>query len=502
MDQPAAAAPPPSQPLKWYQGLEKYCWIVLVISALGWLFDTMDQNLFNLVRVPSLKELLHPYPQDLKRTLTPEEKKTLDDQVKEKGGWVTAIFIVGWATGGWFFGIIGDRLGRTRTMIVTILIYAVFTGASGLAKNWEFYAAMRFLTGLGVGGEWAAGASLVAEVFPARSRPMALGLLQSLSSVGNMLAAMITYALATFIPEENQATSWRWAYFVGFVPALLVLWIRRSVREPEAWKEAKERASVGKEMGNIGQLFSHPVLRRNTISAVLMATAGVGALWGVGFFSTDMVRGKLNASVQAFRKTLTEKGESDAAIARKLKEEGLDEQGIGKKVSLMFLIQNAGSFFGIYTFAMFSERFNRKKAFFLWFVLAWGSVLAFFWGITGASDASAYSVALVLAFVMGYCTLGPFSGYTIHFPYLFPTRLRTTGCGFCYNVARYLAAFAPFFFGGLSTKMGGFAPAATLLSCIYALGFVGVFLSPETKGQPLPEDKDFDAVAVADPKPA
>ncbi len=499
MDVPAAPAVDPrsGRPLKWYQGLDRYCWVVLVISALGWLFDTMDQNLFNLVRVPSLKELLHPHPGDLKKPLTDAEKEKLAADVRQIGPVITAIFIVGWATGGWLFGILGDRLGRTKTMIATILIYAIFTGASGLVgmwglpRSWILYAALRFLTGLGVGGEWAAGASLVAETFPARSRPMALGLLQALSSVGNMMAALVIICLSSVIPEEDQATSWRWAYFVGFVPALLCLWIRRSVKEPPQWHEAREKASVGKEMGNIGQLFSHPVLRRNTISAVLMATAGVGALWGIGFFSTDMIRGKLNTQAQVLEKELPDK----AVRALKLKEAGLDEQGIGKKVGVMFLLQNAGSFFGIYLFAMFSERFNRRKAFLLWFVLAWASVLAFFWGVSGASE-GAYRAALVLAVVMGFCTLGPFSGFTIHFPYLFPTRLRTTGAGFCYNVARYLAAVAPFILGGLSNRMGGLAPAATVLSFVYILGFVGVFMSPETKGRPLPEDKDFETAAV------
>src|SRR5687768_4823269 len=180
MDQPAA--PPAGKPLKWYQGLEKYCWIVLVISALGWLFDTMDQNLFNLVRKSSMEDLLMPKAE--RAALTGAAKTAFDDDVRFKGGIVTAVFLIGWAAGGFIFGILGDRLGRTKTMIVTILIYAIFTGASGLVNNWYLYAFARFMTGIGVGGEWAAGAALVAETFPQRSRPMALGLLQALSSVG------------------------------------------------------------------------------------------------------------------------------------------------------------------------------------------------------------------------------------------------------------------------------------------------------------------------------
>jgi MFS family permease len=449
-----------AKPLKWYQGLERYCWVVLVISALGWLFDTMDQNLFTMVRGPSLKEMLHPHP--AQPTLSADEAKALADDVRFKGGVVTSIFLIGWATGGFIFGILGDRLGRTKTMIITILIYAIFTGGSGLANNWMLYSFMRFMTGLGVGGEWAAGAALVAETFPHRSRPMALGFLQALSSVGNMMAALIWMGLSQ-LHMDNM--NWRVAYFVGAAPALLVLWIRRSVKEPEQWVQAKEHATMGKELGKIGELFTHPALRKNLIAAVLLGTAGVGALWGVGFFSTDLVRGELDRG-------------------------GVKPETRETIVSWMFLLQNLGSFFGIYSFALFTERFNRRKAFFTSFVLAWASVLVFFWSVAG-SGASAKWLALCLAPVMGYFSLGPFSGYTIYFPELFPTRLRTTGCGFAYNAARVLAAGAPFAIGYLGKKWG-YAPAASIVVCVYIFGFIGTWLGPETKGKPLPEDKDFE----------
>ncbi len=508
--------------LRWWQGLDRYCWVVLVIAALGWLFDTMDQNLFNLVRTPSTREVLRREYRDpgglpdsvralLGRTGTVtsitgdrlrlevtelsgntrpveavpwsgggentpaasvvpggktvlvsydrqrsvyevQDQKVFDGRVSQVAGWLTSIFLIGWSVGGFRFGILGDRIGRTGTMILTILIYAVFTGLSGIVQSWEAYAAMRFLTALGVGGEWAAGAALVAEVFPQRSRPMALGLLQALSAVGNMLAAVITFLLA--------GLSWRWAYLIGAAPALLVLWIRRQVREPEKWRHAKAEAAVGKELGNILDLFRDPLIRRRTIAATLMGTAGVGALWGVGFFSTDLVRDEL----------------AKAGTAQTL---------IDQQTSIMFLLQNLGSFFGIYLFAGFSERFNRKSAFYLWFALAWASILLFFWTVTGAKGA-AFTYAAFLAPVMGFCTLGPFSGYTVYFPELFPTRLRTTGCGFCYNAARILAAAAPLALGEFK-KAGEFAQAATMVSFIYLLGFLGTWLGPETKGEPLPD---------------
>jgi MFS family permease len=448
------------QGLKWYQGLERYCWIVLIIAALGWLFDTMDQNLYNIVRAPSLNHLLRPlHPgSEIENSAA---AKALAADVKQKGGWITSIFLVGWSAGGFIFGVLGDRLGRTRTMIITILIYAIFTGLSGLAPNWQIYAFFRFMTALGVGGEWAAGAALVAETFPSRSRPMALGFLQALSAVGNMMAAVITFLLG------NLENNWQIAYFIGAAPALLVLWIRRSVREPEKWKEAKEKATFGKELGSITELFTHPVLRRNTIAATLMATAGVGGLWGIGFFSADMLREEL----------LIRGGEKAATV--------------GRLTSIMFFLQQVGAFIGIYLFAVYSVRFSRRSAFVLWFALAWVSVLAFFWGIHG-SGTSAFTRALVLAPIMGFCTLGPFSGYTIYFPELYPTRLRSTGCGFCYNAARILAAAAPLTLGGVAASLGGFHKAATVVAFVYLLGFVGAWMGPETKGKPLPEDKDFE----------
>ena len=241
--------------LKWYQGVERYAWLVLLISALGWLFDTMDQNLFNLVRKSALASLL--FPGVAVNALT----KMQQAQVTSGGANMTAVFLLGWAAGGFIFGVLGDRMGRTRTMITTILIYAVFTGLSGLTNSAPMFGLFRFLTGLGIGGEWAAGAALVSEVFPSRSRPMALGMLQALSAVGNMMAALINLTLNSV---HISGEVWRWAFAIGALPALLVLWIRRSVKEPQKWQDAKRVAeqSGGQELGGILNLFRDPVVRR------------------------------------------------------------------------------------------------------------------------------------------------------------------------------------------------------------------------------------------------
>ncbi|MFA0749180.1 MFS transporter [Fervidibacter sp.] len=165
------------QRVRWYEGLTGYHWLVLTVAALGWAFDTMDQWLYVLARQPAMAELLRAAPED--------------PQVAHYAGIVQAIFLFGWATGGFLFGIVGDKWGRTRTMIVTILLYAGFTGLIALTQNWYQFAVCRFLVGLGVGGEFASGAALVAEVFPPHARPMALGIMQASSAIGNMTAGFI-----------------------------------------------------------------------------------------------------------------------------------------------------------------------------------------------------------------------------------------------------------------------------------------------------------------------
>lgn len=429
--------------LRWYQGISRYAWMVLAVAALGWLFDTMDQNIFNLVRQSSMKDIL--------------PAGTAPKQITYVGTWMTCIFLLGWGIGGFLFGMVGDRLGRARTMALTIITYAAFTGFTGLTHTPLAYGFCRFMTALGVGGEFAAGASLVAEVFPNRSRAMALGSLQALSAVGNMMAALVTLSLS------GLHNDWRWAYGVGAAPAVLVFFIMRKIEEPQKWVEAKAKASVAgaAEMGTLRGLFRDPVLARNTIAGTLLAIAGVGGLWGVGFFSPDLI-GKVFVH-------------EPEHVVKQIK-------------SSMFLVQQIGAFFGMFAYAAFSERVGRKPALGLVFVLAFFSVQAFFHFATDRTT------AFILAPIMGFCTLGPFAAYSIYFPELFPTRLRATGTGFCYNSARILIAPAPLALGKLAgyfdvptDPAAGLRTAAAIVSCIYIVGFIGLAIAPETQGKPLQE---------------
>lgn len=449
----------------WFQGVPRYAWVVLAVAALGWLFDTMDQNLFNLVRQSSVTELLAPHY---------SAPALLNAAAKEQGAILTAIFLLGWATGGFIFGILGDRLGRTRTMIITICIYALFTGLNAFVHTFWQYAACRFLTALGVGGEFAAGTALVAEIWPARSRPMALGALQASSAIGNIMAGLITLVLS--------ASSWRIAYAVGAAPALLVLWIRSAVREPEKWQEARDaavREDKPQELGNILSLWREPILRRNTIAGVLLALAGVGGLWGVGFFLPDLVQTALKPVVLKWPEIMALHGvEQDKAVKALL-------NAYKSKASI---VQNVGAFFGMFSYAALSQKTGRKPALFLFFVLAFLAVQATFHFLHDMTS------AYLLAFPLGFCALAPFSAYAVYFPELYPTRLRATGIGFCYNCARFFAALAPFALGSLAKtyasatdESAGLRTAASIIAFIYVFGFVGLMLAPETKGKPLPE---------------
>jgi len=461
----------------WYKELTRYHWFVLIVAALGWLFDTMDQQLFVLARQPALADLLGVSPSDPK--------------VLTYGGYATTIFIIGWATGGLIFGWMGDRLGRARTMVLTILLYSIFTGLSAFSVGWLDFAFYRFLTGMGVGGEFAAGVSLVAEVMPNRARPYALGLLQALSAVGNMMAAGIFYLIFGFANEETGVagfSAWRAVFLVGILPAILALLIRRRLKEPESWVKARQaekdlKASGAKpdefhkQMGDIGEMFGDPRWRFHTVIGVLLAMSGVMGLWGIGFWTPELVRSFVPVEDQQYY------------------------------VSMTSLLQNFGAFFGIYGFGLMAGMVGRRPAFLLSFLAGLASIVMVF-GFMQESSQIWWMIP-----ILGFSTLMIFGGFAIYFPELYPTRLRSTGVGFCYNVARYLAAFAPLILGWLHglfmapegssraaeklsdltwlSSLGGvdtpFRYAAIALASVYLLGVVTLIFAPETKGKPLPE---------------
>lgn len=424
---------------RWYEGLTGYHFLVLVVASLGWAFDTMDQWLYVLARQPALAALLNAPPED--------------PLVAKYAGIVQAIFIFGWATGGFLFGIVGDKIGRTRAMIITILLYAGFTGMAALSRTWWEFAIYRFMCGLGVGGEFAAGAALVAEVFPERSRPAALGIMQASSALGNISAGLINLTIGA-----SPRLGWRYVFAVGVLPAFLVFVIRLFIREPERWERAKVAAASGVgRLGSFVELFSDRRWRHNTIVGVSLAAVGVIGFWGIGTWSPDLLRGALNPNNLPELRTATERA-----------------------VSIAIMMQNAGAFFGILAWAWLAERIGRRGAFACSFLLCFIVVPLTFQTVRSFWD------ALVLFPLMGFFTTSLFGGYAVYFPELYPTRLRATGTGFCYNVARYLAIAGPYTFGHLRAAYG-IRNAGSILSLVFLLGLLVLPAAPETKGKPLPE---------------
>jgi MFS family permease len=438
----------------WWRLLTRYHRFVLLVCALGWLLDCMDQQLFNLARRPAMQALVSA------------------NDVDEYSKYATAIFLLGWGAGGVGFGIVADLFGRARSMVFTILLYSIFTGLSAVSVGFWDFAFYRFLTGLGVGGQFAVGVSLVAEEIPDRARPFALGWLQALSALGNVTAALAQIVLAFLVYSGVLDTSWRIMFVIGTVPAVLVVFIMRRLHEPEKWRKLAAEKSIGERMGAYGgELFRDRRWARHAIIGLILASAGIIGLWAIGFFSIDLTRA-------IFQDRLKGLADKDAKFWQDI---------YAAMTSVMF---NVGAFFGIYAFSRFTHHIGRRLAFAISFVLAGLSTAFVFWQLNSVGD------IFWMIPIMGFCQLALFGGYAIYFPELFPTRLRSTGTSVCYNGARFVAAAGTFAQGPLVVYFKDLfegdalkaARCAGMVMClIFAVGLLILPFAPETKGRPLPE---------------
>lgn len=429
-----------------FEGVTAYHWLVVIIASCGWLFDCMDQRIFILARESALREVLG-------------SNEAAQAAIKQYLGYATTSMIVGWATGGIIFGMMSDKWGRVRTMVITLLVYSGFTGLSGMAQSWIDFTVYRFLVGLGVGGMFGAATTLVAESVPGKFRALALGSLQALSATGNILGSTISYWIQPGAADFLFGYSgWRVLFFVGVLPALLVIPIITVLREPEVWKRAKEAAASGDAKTHIGSpvdLFKHPRWRRNTLVGLCLGVSGMIGLWGIGFFSPELISTALA-------------GESQTVI----------DQVRAKATAL----QDVGAFLGMMIFTFVATFIGRRIAFLIAFASCLGITMFVFNSLDSATE------AYWMLPMMGFVQLAVFAGYSIYFPELYPTRLRGTGVGFCYNTVRYLAAPAPILLGYLSVSMG-FRNAAMAMCLVYVVGMVALIWAPETKGQGLPEEE-------------
>jgi MFS family permease len=364
---------------------------------LGWTFDGLDMHLYTLVASPFVAQLI-------------AAQSTTDPRVGRLGSIIQGAFLLGWALGGGFFGRVGDRFGRARTLSLTVLTYAVFTGLSFFAQTWWHLLIFRFLAALGVGGEWAVGASLLSESWPRKWRPWIAAVLQTGVNVGVLAAGLANSVLAAAPP--------RYLFLVGVLPALLVVWIRRAVPETAAWQTAKKAAAHNEP--KLYHLFVGET-RKITIWVTIVCGISLTAHWAFMFWHQQHLR------------NLPEVLDWNPSAKNKL-------------ASLAMYLVIGSSIAGNFFAAWVARRLGYKltiAALFLCYCLT----------MSGAYAVTRNHTALLWWFpLIGFCQ-GPFALFTMYLPPLFPTLLRTTGAGFSYNIGRITAAFGTVFFG-LFSRVG------------------------------------------------
>lgn len=456
--------------LKWYEGITNYQWLVLVVASLGWVFDIFEGQVFVASMRDAMPELLG--------------KSADSPLVSTWNNYALASFLLGGAFGGIFFGMLSDRIGRSKTMIITILFYSVFTCVTAFVSSAWQMVALRFLVAMGVGGEWAVASAMVAEVMPTRSRSVMSSIFHASSVLGVLMAA----AVGAFVIGSQVwgADTWRLGFLIGIIPALLVVVIRWKMAEPEQWTQAKERekTDVTQKTGTIGDLFNRQNLR-NTCVGVALATIGLVTFWG------SHIYGK-NALLRAAQVTaLREEGVSLAKPAG-VTDDDYDQQKtaafaeqagpIKTAEMLSMCLSTIGGGLGLVLFGGISNRLGRKGAFVLYH--AGGFVMAMLMFLVLIPvQAPTWLLCLVLP-VFGFLTLGMHAGYAVYFPELFPTRLRGTGTGFCFNAGRFGTAAAML----LAAQFGWQSEQTALyLAPLYAVGIFVTLLAVETRDIELPD---------------
>jgi MFS family permease len=417
-------SPTQTEPKPTLRSLSPQQWKSGIAAWLGWMFDGLELHLYTLVALPFVAHLLGNLP-------------TTDPSVGKHAALIQGSFLLGWALGGAFFGRIGDRLGRARALSLTVLTYAVFTGMSFFATEWWHLMIFRFLAALGVGGEWAVGASLLSETWPRKWRPWIAAVLQCGVNIGILMAVFANHLMARSEPK--------YLFLVGIVPALLVFWIRRAVPETDEWQAAKKDAHHHEP--KLSSLFQGDVWRV-TLWTMVVCGISLTAHWAFMFWHVQHLRNLPEVLAMS-----SEERNKLASLAMYLV--------IGSSI--------AGNFFSGWLAKRIGYRATIGATFFVYFVVMFGAYCT-------ARD---YHALLWWFPVIGFCQ-GVFGLFTMYLPPLFPTLLRTTGAGFCYNIGRAISAVGVVFFG-LFSKVGDHRLALFYAGFLFLPAAVISFLMPKVK---------------------
>jgi len=392
----------------------------LLAAALGWMLDSFDVMLYAMVLAYLMKDL---------------------GMTKATAGLMGSVTLVASAAGGVIFGVVADRLGRTKALRASILIYSVFTAACGLASSVPMLAVFRVFLGLGMGGEWASGAALVSETWPAEHRGKVFGVVQSFWAVGYAAAALVTAAIYPWL-------GWRAVFFVGVLPALLVFWIQARVEEPAIWREQKSRTAATNRPSIRSTIRGR--LLGTTVLITLMNAATLFAWWGFNLW----IPGYLS-------------------LAR-------DQGGIGlspRHMSALVVFMQVGMWLGYLTYGYISDVLGRKKTYMLFLLCAAALVFVY-------AGARAPIMLFFLGPFVAFFGTGYFSGFGALTAELYPTSIRATLQGFTYNIGRVVSAAAPLIIGSLAQSKG-FGTAFLLVAGAFVLAAVLWIWIPETRGRQL-----------------
>jgi MFS family permease len=403
----------------WWRAADTDARRSLFAASLGWMLDSFDVMLYALLVATLIREI---------------------GMTQSTAGLLASLTLIASAAGGILFGIVADRYGRTRALIWSVLIYSVFTAACGFAQTVLQLAVFRLFLGIGMGGEWASGAALVSETWPAEHRGKALGLMQSAWAIGYGLAVIVTWLV---LPRWG----WRAVFFVGILPAFFTLWIRRRVREPEIWR--RSRAANVSAASALAEMF-RPPLRTLTIWVTVMNACTMFAWWG------------FNSWAPAYLELPVAQG------------------GVGLGVdnrTWILLIMQVGMWFGYVSFGFISDRVGRKRAY-VAYLLAAAALLAAY------ASTREPVVLLALGPFLAFCATGYFSGFGAVTAEIYRTSIRATAQGLTYNIGRIASAVAPFALGSLA-QTRGFSAAFMIAAAAFVFAAAAWTFIPETKGRAL-----------------
>ncbi len=417
-------------------GFTPYQWLVLFAAWLGWGFDVFDALLFNYVSRLCIPALLHISPND------PE----IQNHITLWTGITTSLLLVGWAIGGILFGMLTDRLGRSRTLLITMMTYALATAACAASTNIWMLLGFRFIASLGIGGEWAAGAALVAETVPERKRVTAGALLYTAAPMGLFLATFVTdlFTRQLDVIASDPEWSWRAVFLTGLIPAVVAVLIRLKVREPESWEQRRQTP-------RLRELFT-PDMRSRTIGGVALSAVALIAWWSISAFipalSSFLAVDLHNATGQA----------GVVELKARCLTVGTTAFNLGGLIGTLLTIPAA-------------VVLGRRRMFLCYFLFS----AVIIW-VTFSWDFEVYT-RLYMFGLLGLSLFGVFGAFTFYLPEIFPAYLRGTGSGFCYNVARFVTALGPFVvasIAGTVSSTGEILEVVRWVALVPAVGFAVV----------------------------